>query len=311
MSRRSRPRARAPRRDSAGAPPCGPRRAPRRSRPGPAAGLPSMSPPIHEPNVSGGGEPGTRSRQACSRSVAAEIRLCSKNHSPLRISSVIRRRSCRTSSVCHSSVTSSASRSSTSARSSGARRGSSRRIELVGDPDVGEQNRPPRRLGGVRGQHEPDRGRRRTLDELASRDGGQLLERILERLAGDDAVVRILAAAAESVVLLGEVRELEVEPEGAQHERLLLGGERRRRAGDRAVGPRRVRASRLIASTSSRSHSPSCSTSTVPRIVPSTRTSRRSGAAVSPRGLSVVIPGDATSEGRVRRGRRLRRARSS
>ena len=56
------------------------------------------------------------------------------------------------------------------------------------------------------------------------------------------------------------------------------------------LSARALRASRLIASTSSSSHSPSCSTSTVPRIVPSTRTSRRSGAAESPRGLSVVTP---------------------
>ena len=45
---------------------------------------------------------------------AASKRLCSKNQRPLRISSEIRRRSWRTSSVCQSSVTSSASRSSTS-----------------------------------------------------------------------------------------------------------------------------------------------------------------------------------------------------
>ncbi len=37
-------------------------------------------------------------------------------------------------------------------------------------------------------------------------------------------------------MLLGEVRELEVEAEGAQHERLLLGGQRRGGARNRAVG---------------------------------------------------------------------------
>ena len=49
----------------------------------------------------------------------------------------------------------------------------------------------------------------------------ELLERVLERLARDAAVVRVLTPAAQSVMLLGEVRELEVEAERAQHERLL------------------------------------------------------------------------------------------
>ena len=126
-SMRARRRARAPRRDSGAGATLRASSSASAIEAGPAAGLPSMSPPIQEPNMSGGGDPGTRRRQLCSRSVAAEIRLCSKNHSPLRISSVMRRRSCRTSSVCQSSVTSSARRSSTSVRSSGASRGSSSR----------------------------------------------------------------------------------------------------------------------------------------------------------------------------------------
>ena len=93
---------------------------------GPALGLPSMSPPTHVPNARGGGAPGRRSRQTRNNSVAASSRLCSKNQSAWRISSEIRRRSCRTSSVCQRSVTSSAMRSSACARSAGETRGSSR-----------------------------------------------------------------------------------------------------------------------------------------------------------------------------------------
>ena len=46
---------------------------------------------------------------------------------------------------------------------------------------------------------------------------GQLGERGVERLARELALVLVLASAAQAVVLLGEVGELEVEPEGAQH----------------------------------------------------------------------------------------------
>src|SRR5213079_3519472 len=46
-----------------------------------------------------------------------------------------------------------------------------------------------------------------------------------------------------------------------------------------------------VRSTSCSSHSPSCSTSTLPRIVPSSRTSRRSGADASSRALRVDAEG--------------------
>jgi hypothetical protein len=51
--------------------------------------------------------------------------------------------------------------------------------------------------------------------------------------------VRVLAPAAQAVVLLGEVRELEVEPERAQHERLLVRA-RERLDLDRLLLPRRA-----------------------------------------------------------------------
>ncbi len=95
--------------------------------------------------------------------------------------------------------------------------------ELRLDADVGEQHRSARRLGRVRGQHELDRRAARALGELVVRDRCELPEGVLERFSRDAAVARVLAAPSEPMVLLGEVRELEVEPERPEHERLRLG----------------------------------------------------------------------------------------
>ena len=182
--------------------------------------------------------------------------------------------------------------------------------ELVGDPDVREQDGSPGRLGGVRGEHEPNRGRGRAVDELGRRNRRELLEGILERLAGDDAVVRVLAPASQPVVLLGEVRQLEVEPERAQHHRLLVGGERRRGARGRAVG---ARAARFAPDRLDELEQPF--TLLLDEHGAENRSEhahvaakRGGGVAAGPVRRHAV---DATSEGRGRRGRRLRRARPS
>ena len=71
----------------------------------------------------------------------------------------------------------------------------------------------------------------------------ELRERLLERLARRASLVRVLAPAPHAMVLLGGVRELEVEREGAQHRRLVAGGQRthglahRRRVADLARAP--------------------------------------------------------------------------
>ena len=272
---------------------------------GPAAGLPSMSPPIHEPNASGGWRAGQRARAIrCSRSVAADIRLCSKNQSA--VPDLVR----DAQAVVPHLV------------------GLPEQRHLLGDPLLGlepldrrdarvvEQRAAARDRGCARAARCAASSRSgarsgragsspRRAPQLVAGDGRELLERIFERLARDAAVVRVLAPPAQPMVLLGEVRELEVEAERAQDERLRS----RRRAGrvdgaDGAPSRRAERASRRICSTSSRSQGPSCSTSTVPRIVPSKRTSRRSGAAVSRHGLQPLRVRARAPRGGVRVGRR-------
>src|SRR5205814_8614949 len=66
------------------------------------------------------------------------------------------------------------------------------------------------------------------------------LQRVVERLARRLRVVRLLAPAAQPVVLLGDVRELEVEAERTQHERGVRGSVRPR-AGDVAAPARGAR----------------------------------------------------------------------
>ena len=80
-----------------------------------------------------------------------------------------------------------------------------------------EQHGAARGLRRVRGEDELDRSSRR-VDVLVA----QRLERAVEGLPQRGAAVRVLAAAAQAVVLLGEVCKLEVEPERAQHEHLLV-----------------------------------------------------------------------------------------
>ena len=148
--------------------------------------------------------------------------------------------------------------------------------ELLRDADVREKNGASRRFGRMRRQDEPDRRRACALG-VAPRDPA---EGIVERLRRDPAVPCVVASPSQPVQLFGEVRELEPDPERAQDECLFARGQRAVDVGDGAVTPRLWEA-RRIRSTSSSSHGPSCSTSTVPRSVPSRRTSRRSGAAVS------------------------------
>jgi hypothetical protein len=139
----------------------------------------------------------------------------------------------------------------------------------------------------VRRQHEPThvRARRR-----ASSSAGTLASARTRRRATRArlAACGLLAPAPQPVVLLGDVRELEVQAERAQDERLLVAAQLRDRpldlahlaASARGRAPRAARARR-----SSSSFGPTCSTSTCPRIVPSRRTSRRSGSSARVRSL--------------------------
>src|SRR5262249_55798514 len=98
------------------------------------------------------------------------------------------------------------------------------------DADVREHDRAACRLGRMRGEHEPDLRSARTVEV----DAVELGERRLERVARDAAVAGVLAAPANAVMLLGEVRELEVEAERAQHELLLARTEAALDSRDRA-----------------------------------------------------------------------------
>ena len=118
-------------------------------------------------------------------------------------------------------------------------RGDARVVEqpqLAGDADVGQQHRPPSRLSGVRRQDESDRRALRAGVERRVEPA----ERVLQRLAGNDAVVCVLTPTAQAVVLLGEIRELEVQAERTQDKPLLMLLERLD-DGDRSGVPRVAR----------------------------------------------------------------------
>ena len=106
--------------------------------------------------------------------------------------------------------------------------------ELLRDADVREKNGASRRFGRMRRQDEPDRRRACALG-VAPRDPA---EGIVERLRRDPAVPCVVASPSQPVQLLGEVRELEPDPEGAQDECLFARGQRRVDVGDGAVAPR-------------------------------------------------------------------------
>src|SRR3954452_728245 len=99
-------------------------------------------------------------------------------------------------------------------------------VELGRDSDVRKQDRASRGLSGMRGQDEPHRDVARAALELVRRNVLQELERMFERVAGGAGGGRGLAAPPDPVVLLRDVRELEVESERAQDELLLLGPDR-------------------------------------------------------------------------------------
>ena len=94
--------------------------------------------------------------------------------------------------------------------------------EQAAQAEMGREDGSPRGLGRVCGEHELERELPRRAFELRGLDGrlAQARDRLRERLARCPLLVLVLAAASEAVVLLGEIRELEVDAERAQHERL-------------------------------------------------------------------------------------------
>jgi hypothetical protein len=63
--------------------------------------------------------------------------------------------------------------------------------------------------------------------DVPERPLAEPLERVVEGLAGDELLARVLATPAHAVLLLGDVRELEVQGKGTQHIRLALKWKRR------------------------------------------------------------------------------------
>ena len=155
-------------------------------------------------------------------------------------------------------------------------------------------------------QDEPNRCRRRPLAQLVAWHAGKLCERVVERLARDASFVCVFASPPQAVVLLCEVRELEIEAEGPQDESLLMSRQRRRGAGHGAVSPggARLAANRLDELEEPRpflldEHGAEN------RPEQAHVAAKRRGRIVA--GLRGAHGHDATSAGRVRRGRRLRR----
>ena len=100
------------------------------------------------------------------------------------------------------------------------------------------EDRAARRLGRVCSEDELERDVRGGPRELGLGDAGrgQCGERRVQRLARRPALVLVLAPPPQAVVLLGQVGELEVEAEGAEHLSLPL--EWQRADGRRQVGTR-------------------------------------------------------------------------
>ena len=204
------------------------------------SGLPSRSPPTHDPQRRNGPTRGGRvpvaplSRAAARRaargrssSAASSARYSrgvttnsdSSKNAITRAHLVERRgRSTRSAEVRHSSAISSRSRRRTSASSAGVRRGSSSRSSRpIAAAERDEQRAAPR-LGGMRREDEPDRepvdDRPAPLARRPSGGGARPRRRSSRRAMAAGGRRGPLAQAPDALLLLGQVGELEVEAEG-------------------------------------------------------------------------------------------------
>ena len=96
--------------------------------------------------------------------------------------------------------------------------------EEPAQPQVSGKHGAPSRLGRVRGEHELERQLSSGLPERLRLHAGPLeaAERLGQRFSRHASLVLVLPSAPESMVLLGEVHELEVDGERTQDERLPL-----------------------------------------------------------------------------------------
>src|SRR6185437_6897183 len=88
----------------------------------------------------------------------------------------------------------------------------------------------------VRGEHELERDPSRDLVAGLVLEPG---ERLLERLGEHTLLMRVDTAAADAMLLLGDIRKLEVGRERAQHARLALERELGDRCGEVVLRPGR------------------------------------------------------------------------
>ncbi len=100
------------------------------------------------------------------------------------------------------------------------------------DASVSAQEGTAGCLGRMCGQHELERDRGKPFGTQFLWYDGDARERVLERLARRQGILGVLASAPQPVMLLGRVRELEVETERSEDARLLLRRQRPHRLAD-------------------------------------------------------------------------------
>ena len=199
--------------------------------------------------------PSSRPTSARSSSGIAFQKLCSKNHSPCRISSTTRGRLERISSVCQSSVISSARPVLDPPALRGRRALVIEAGEERGDPAVRLEHGAARRLGRMGGEDELDpEPRAGRLERGSSTPRGRAARTHRRATPRHPPLGLVLTAPADPVVLLGDVDELEEQRERTQDGPLALEAERRDRRAERVRGPpaRASRARARIRSSSSR-----------------------------------------------------------
>ena len=111
-------------------------------------------------------------------------------------------------------------------------------LEQLRDAAVLLEDRPRERLGGVRREDQLDRDAAGRGLDLVGRDAlpREQRQRLGQRFAGIAALELVLAATPNPVMLLGDVREVEVDGERAQDDRLRLDVERLDRLRERPGG---------------------------------------------------------------------------
>ena len=231
-------RAPAPRRGSAGARARAPGRAPPRSSPA-RRGLPSWSPPIQVPKRSGARRAGSRS-PVVARAARRRVEQALLEEPEPVADLVDDPRPPRAHLVgLPEERHLLGERGSTAVARRGAASGRRARASSRASRRCACEDGAARRLGRMRRQDELERDAARPRRAAPSLDAGlpSRANASVERLARDALLVLVLAPPAQAVVLLREVRELEVEAERAQDRRLPLERQRATASASSPAGP--------------------------------------------------------------------------